>query len=350
MRAGEPSRDRCRPHQKEAGGSANLAAIPYPRGATQDGIDLGFLERRVRAIEEDNDVLAAVGEAEAGKSTLINARIGEPLATTDVLRSSRGVVETFNSTDECVELQYADGHTEIVRDDPARTDLHESIAHRGRIAAIDDRSRAIPTALIDRYIVEQRIRPRAPILVEDLECTTRLPWQAHRPRIEDYVRTRSCADIPFGIRIAPLAVGFHDLRIVDPRGVDALGGLQDLTFASFHLGHAVLFVHSLDAPIEKLSFPELVTKLASARIREALFLVLSRSGFKSPVERDAHVAHSGSLFQALLNPHRIVAIDSMQKLVADDRLRFDSPASLKAPRMGQTTHFKRRYAPKRRSV
>ncbi|MDW8364152.1 MAG: hypothetical protein RMK74_17315, partial [Myxococcales bacterium] len=40
----------------------------------------------------------------------------------------------------------------------------------------------------------------------------------------------------------------------------------------------------------------------------------------------------------------------MRKLVADDRLRLDSPASLQAPRLGRTTPFERRYAQKRRSV
>ena len=62
----------------------------------------------------------------AGKSTFINALIGERILPTDILQSSRAVVEIFKSDRKHVKICFADGHSETVHDDPSTPDLDEA--------------------------------------------------------------------------------------------------------------------------------------------------------------------------------------------------------------------------------
>jgi hypothetical protein len=67
------------------------------KGTGEDGVDPVILEHRAKALEEGHYVLAVIGEAKAGKSTLINALLGERILPTDVLQSSSAIVEIFKS-------------------------------------------------------------------------------------------------------------------------------------------------------------------------------------------------------------------------------------------------------------
>ncbi|MCS6800142.1 MAG: dynamin family protein, partial [Myxococcota bacterium] len=319
------------------------------RGDIEDGADIGFLEKRAQALRDRKYLLTVLGEAKAGKSTLINALLGESVLPTDVLQSSSAVVEIFKSADKYVEVRYADGHTEIVRDDPATTDVDESFAHLRRIAAIDDAYRSIPTALLDAYIVERRLHPTRPIPLAELETASKLPLRDREQLIQDYVRRRTPAQIPVEIRCAfPLRYAFDDLRIVDTPGINAVGAAHRRTFACLPHAHAILFVHSLDGPIENTSFREFITQVAPNRSKASLFLVLTKSGLKSPVEVDEKLAAARSLFGDIFDPDRIVHVDSLLKIVADDLLALGSLDALRARYVARKKHFEQRYQADRR--
>jgi hypothetical protein len=57
-------------------------------------------------------------------------------------------------------------------------------------------------------------------------------------------------EIEFGY---PLKWEFDELRIVDSPGVNATGGVQDISFRFFEEANAILFVHPIK-PIESESF------------------------------------------------------------------------------------------------
>jgi len=319
------------------------------RGATEDGVDPAFLELRADALEKGQYVLAVVGETKAGKSTLINALLGERILPTDVLQSSSAIVEIFKSEEKYVEVRYADGHAETVRDDLSTPDVDEAFEHLRRIGALQDRFRSIPTTLIDACIVQGRIRPGRPIPFADLQAASKLPLGGKEALIEEYVKGRTLAQIPVEIRFGfPLKYAFDELRLVDSPGVNALGGVQDRTFAYLHKANAVLFVHSLEGPVEKSSFREFITQVVPNRTRQALFLVLSKSGFKSDIEIDEKVTEARSLFSEEFDHHRVLHVDSMLKIVADDLSSFDSAPALKAHYLDRKKHFEKRYQAERR--
>ena len=93
-------------------------------------------------MEDGRYVLAVVGEAKAGKSTLINALLGERILPTGVLQTSSVIVEICKSEKKYVEVHYADRPSQTVYDDPSTPDLDEASEYLRQIGAIKDEYRS----------------------------------------------------------------------------------------------------------------------------------------------------------------------------------------------------------------
>ena len=311
------------------------------RGRTEDGVDSAFLSERMTALENRRYVLAVVGEAKAGKSTLINALLGERILPTDVLRSSSAVVEIFKSDEKFLEVQYADEHSDKISD--------EAFDYLRKIGTLQDHFRNIPTALIDSFIVDGRVSPGAELPIEELQKHSRLPLKGREDLVAEYVNGRTLADIPIEIRFGfPLTYAFDDLRLVDSPGVNAVGGVEKLTFDYLHNVNAVLFVHSLDEPVESGSLHDFVRHVVPSRTKETLFLVLSKSGFRSAIEVDEKLSEARSLCRHEFCPDRVIAVDSMLKVVSDEINASESAVALKRHFGEQSKRYANIYKSERR--
>ena len=266
------------------------------RGDTEDGVDVKFLETRIKEVEHGRYVLAVVGEAKAGKSTLINALLGERILPTGVLQTSSAIVEICKSEKKYFEVHYADGHTRTEN----YTNLDEASEHLRQIGAVKDDYRGS----------------------------------------QEYEEGRPPADIPTKITFGfPLKYAFDGLRLVDSPGVNAVGGFQDATHGYIREANAVLFVHSLDSPVESASFRDFVNKVVPEHTRETLFLVLTKSGRNSSAI-DIKVEEARRRYTKKINQDRILHVDSLLKIVSNEIEEFDSAASLKEHYRQQEQNFK----------
>ena len=314
------------------------------RGDLEDGVDVAFLKDRVKALKDRRFVLLVAGEVKAGKSTFINALLGERILPTDVLQSSSAVVEICKSNKKYVKVRYADGRSETIHDDPNTSDLDEAFEHLRKIGAIKDQYRSIPTTLIDTRIVERSIKPGHPLPIVELEADSGLRLQDKEALIQKYVKSRTPADIPEQITFGfPLKYAFDGLRLVDSPGVSARGGVQDATYAYIQEANAVLFVHSLESPIESSSFYDFITQVVSDRARETLFLVLTKSGGKSGLVINEKVNEARRQYDREFDQHRILHVDSMLKIVSDEIKDFESAAFLKKHYRDQKKQFEAKY-------
>ena len=314
------------------------------RGDAEEGVDAAFLKDRVNALTEGRFVLVVVGEVKAGKSTFINALLGERILPADILQSSSAVVEIFKSDKKHVKIYYADGHSETVDDDLNTPDLDEAFERLRQIGAITDEYRSIPTTLIDAGIVKESIKPGHPLPIDELEKASRLRLQDKEELIQKYVNSRTHADIPEKITFGfPLKYAFDGFRLVDSPGVSARGGVQDATYAYIQEANAVLFVHSLESPIESTSFYDFITKVVPNRAREMLFLVLTKSGGKSEIEIGEKIRVARQQYDKEFDQHRILHVDSMIKIVSDEIKDFDSAGALKKHYREQKKQFEAKY-------
>ena len=104
---------------------------------------------------------------------------------------------------------------------------------------------------------------------------------------------------------------------------------QDATHEYIREANAVLFVHSLDSPVESASFRNFVNNVVPEHTRETLFLLLTKSGKNSSDDIYMKVKEARRLYTTEIDHDRILHVDSLLKIVSDEVEEFDSAAALK---------------------
>lgn len=289
------------------------------KGDLYDGVDIKFLESRVKSLKNSKFTLVVAGEVKAGKSTFINALLGTEILPSDVLQASSAIVEIFKSEASFLKVKYADGKGEVVNGDLDACDMDKASVRLREICKINEEYRQIPTTLIDDYIIaSDGVLTVDDVLVKDLEQKSGEHLADKYGLIEKYISERTKEKIPLEIEFGyPLKWAFDELRIVDSPGVNATGGVQDVSFRYFEEANAILFVHPIK-PIESESFRKFVNSVISDRSKETLFLILTHAGLYSNDEVERLHAEAGRLYKNVMEANRILVVDSLLKLIHCD--------------------------------
>jgi hypothetical protein len=263
--------------------------------------------------------LAVAGEVKAGKSTYINALLGEEILPADVLQTSSAIVEIFKSEKSFLSVKYASGKKERIYDDLETPDIDEAKERLHVICRISDEHRGIPTTLIDTYIVESSTKIKVNnAFVEQLEEHSGEHLKDKVSTLKKYVKDRTKDKIPVEIGFGyPLKWDVNELRIVDSPGVNATGGVQNISFRFFEQADAILFVHPI-IPIESESFRNFVNSVIPNRSKETLFLILTHAGLYSDEEVERLHKEAGRLYKNVIPENRILVVDSLLKLIHSD--------------------------------
>ncbi len=286
------------------------------RGDLDDGNNIKFLESRIESLRKGKFTLAVAGEVKAGKSTFINALLGAEILPSDVLQASSAIVEIFKSEKSFLKVRYADGKTESISDDLETSDTNKANERLHEICKIHDEYRDIPTTLIDDYIIASNSELKVDdAFVKQLEQQSGIHLQDKHSVIEKFISERTKDKIPVEIEFGyPLKWDFDELRIVDSPGVNATGGVQDVSFRFFEEANAILFVHPIK-PIESESFRKFVDSVISNRSKETLFLILTHAGLYSNDEVERLHTEAGRLYNDVIPENRILVVDSLLKLI-----------------------------------
>ncbi|EGQ7784085.1 hypothetical protein IMC99_004453 [Vibrio parahaemolyticus] len=286
------------------------------KGAMDDGIDAKFLESRVKSLKNGKFTLAVAGEVKAGKSTFLNALLGAEILPSDVLQASSAIVEIFKSDTSFLKVTFADGHEESLYDDLSTPDIDEANERLHEICKIHDEYRHIPTTLIDDCIIgSDGNLAMNDTFIKQLEQQSGEHLQGKQYVVTQYISERTTDKIPVEIEFGyPLKWEFDELRIVDSPGVNATGGVQDVSFRFFEEANAILFVHPIK-PIESESFRKFVSSVISNRSKETLFLVLTHAGLYSNDEVERLHAEAGRLYKNIIPENRILVVDSLAQII-----------------------------------
>lgn len=289
------------------------------RDFLDDGIDIQFLKSRIESLKKGKFTLAVAGEVKAGKSTFINALLGAEILPSDVLQASSAIVEIFKSETSFLKVRYADGREESIYDDFETSNTDGANERLHEICKIHDEYREIPTTLIDACIIaSDGALTVDDVFIKQLEQHSGEHLQDKQILIKQFVSKRTkdkiAVEIEFGY---PLKWDFDELRIVDSPGVNAIGGVQDISFRFFEEANAILFVHPIK-PIESESFRKFVNSVISNRSKETLFLILTHAGLYSNDEVARLHAEAGRLYNSVIPENRILVVDSLLKLIHCD--------------------------------
>lgn len=282
------------------------------RGKDYDGNDLGHLQQRVTALENNKYTLTVAGEVSSGKSTFLNALLGEEILPTGVRQITSAIVEIVKSETPHLKVNFAD-KSEIKFD--KNDNLFEKLE---QLCAIPEKYKSIPTTLIDTLI--RRTKEQLKVddtFISQLENQAGKKLSRKKSLIQDYIENRNRDEIPVKIEFGyPLSWSFDELSIVDSPGVNALGGVQDITHKYLNNSNAVLFVQNIQQ-VELQSFREFVeTQISSAaRQKETLFLILTHAGSHPDETVLSQLEIANDIYSDLIPPERILAVDSLAKII-----------------------------------
>lgn len=283
-------------------------AYKVHRGSNNDGIDIKFLQNRIDSLANNKFTLAVAGEVKAGKSTFLNALLREELLPADVLQATSAVIEIFKSDKKHLKVIYADDSIEEFT-----IDCKEKLKE---ICSINDEYRHIPFTQINTYIQNYENLSFTDLDIEELEKTPGISGLTEKkPLIEKYIKETPKNKLPISISLGyPLEWNFDELRLVDSPGINATGGVENLSYEYFTKANAIIFVRRISA-IESISFRDFVTKVIPDRNRENIFLVLTNSGQSASKEVERLTIEAKRLYEEFIDEERIIAVDSILSLI-----------------------------------
>ncbi len=287
-------------------------------GDAEDGVNKEWLVGKLKAVEDRRFVLLVAGETGAGKSTLINALVGQRVLPTHVLQGSREVIEIRHGGRKHVEVTYADGRKEVNEDDP------EAFLHG--IAAVDERYRQIPTTLLDEMLVDGW-RPEGPIDFGRLEKESGCDLdEEDRDLVDKYMRTRAAKDIPKRISFGlPLNDAYEDVHLVDSPGVNSTGGIGRAAQEYMdYKADAIVFVQSIEGPVGDSAFREFVAGVAPNFGESMRCLALTNSAGKSPAEIRNKLSEYRKQFDNWFADKRVQTVDLLLKIMSREIAKYES--------------------------
>ena len=251
-------------------------------------------------IAEEKFLLAIVGEVKAGKSTFINAILGEAILPYDTLQATSEIVEIYHSDKKEVQVTFANGKTQAVEDDP-QTPENEAVPFLKKIASINEEYRGIPIVQVNRFLIDHYSEAKGKAVFEkseleyfisdpDLENIYKLETEEFRDKIRKYiVENISCDEIPERVTLGyPHEFSaFKHFRIVDTPGINAIGGIENQTKKFIKHADAVIYLHHAKQ-LESKALRNALENELPERVKDRLVLVLTHRSEKFYPGEDEH--------------------------------------------------------------
>jgi len=280
---------------------------------------LAYLDKQAENIKNDKFLLMVVGEAKSGKSTFINAYLGEEILPMDVKQCTSAIVEIRYGERFTLKATYADDRVKVLTDEQQ---IKKFLATN---AALDDNYRDIPVSTIN---IELLMLKRGKKILEadviDLlkgienENIYGLPKKEYEAKVRKYIKEKQPVwkDIVKKIEIEyPFAdADLKGIEIVDTPGVNADGRVGDITNKYIEEANAVMFLKPLTGQaLEATSFRKFLKSKSADRNKNAMFWILTRRA--DLTEENIIRLEEEAIRQCpFINPKQIILIDSKVEL------------------------------------
>lgn len=286
---------------------------------TSYDVSLKSLQKQAENIQQDKFLLMVVGEAKSGKSTFINAYLGEEILPMDVKQCTSAIVEIRYGEKFVLKATYADDRVEIVEDEQK---IKEFLTAN---AALDDNYRDIPISTINiEILMNKKGRKVLESDIVDLlkgiegENLYGLPKGDYEAKVRQYIKEKQPVwrDIVKKIEIEyPFAdTELKGIEIVDTPGVNADGRVGDITNKYIEEANAVMFLKPLTGQaLEATSFRKFLKSKSADRNKNAMFWILTR---RADLTEDNIIRLQDEAIRQCptINPKQIILVDSKVQL------------------------------------
>ena len=277
------------------------------------------LKLQAEQIKQNKFLLMVVGEAKCGKSTFINAYLGEEILPMDVKQCTSAIVEIRYGEKILLKATYADNRIKKIRN---IEEIKRFLAANG---AIDDNYRDIPISNINMELLipkagEQVYEKDIQCLLKDIENGNihRLPKKEYEAKIRKYIEEKQPQwknivkkieiEYPFADR------DLKGIEIVDTPGVNAAGKVGYITEKYINEANAVMFLKpATGQALESSSFRSFLNSASAKRNKDAMFWVLTRKADLNDSEADRQLEEAKRQCKSI-NTEQIILIDSKAEL------------------------------------
>ena len=225
--------------------------------------------------------LMVLGEAKSGKSTFINAYLGEEILPMDELQCTSSIIEIKRGDKFELKAQKASGDEIII------TEFNEITEFLQTHAAIPDEYRNIPITTINNWLLDYKDKKISENDIKDFlnekevkEANIfKIDEKEYKDLICKYINENKSKwkEIIIKIEITyTLPEAMQGITIIDSPGVGAGGNVGKITEDYMEKADAIIFIKSLvGQALENNSFQELIRNKITNKKKELMFLVFT---------------------------------------------------------------------------
>lgn len=280
------------------------------------------VERKAKPFVEGHFTLAIVGKMSAGKSTFINAFLGQNILPTGHFQTTAILTKIEHAEEKSIEIVYGDDKKKPITGDIANR-LKEYVA-------IKERYHNLPLNYINEKIIkgwnkEEICRPD---VIKEMESISR--EKVDRNLLEEYIKEHPKSEIAKEVTVrCPFPEDCIGWRIVDTPGVGAVGGFDTETtnFLTAKLENgdynvdAIIFLHKGTENIEDKDTNDFVNgtfnKLSDEAKKRVFFVITHTASNDYRDEKEEYMRRAKSLFKDRygIKEDRLLEIDSLMEIL-----------------------------------
>lgn len=273
------------------------------------------IEEQARRIRDEVFNLMILGEAKSGKSTFINAYLGQEVVPMDVRQCTSSIIKIKRGdVFKLVAKTASGGRTTFEGAEKIREFLKNH-------AAISDKYRNIPVTTINNEILIKYKGKNIPtnIMESFLEAEAKdnlfnMDIVEYNRLIKEYVREnrKTWGKIITEIEITyPLPEAMQGITLIDSPGVGAAGNVGSIAESYIKNANAIIFVKYLKGQaIESTTFMNFLRNNCSDRKKESLFLLLNGKSDLQGSEFASLMEQAVQMYGKDIHPERIIGVDS----------------------------------------
>lgn len=278
------------------------------------------IQDQAEKIESEVFNLMVLGEAKSGKSTFINAFLGDEVVPMDVCQCTSAIIE-INRGPKFALTAHKAGGGKVYLDEKEKIN-----SFLRQNAAISDKYRNIPvTTINNELLIAKGGRPGPQSMIKQFaekhakDNISNLDQNVYEQQIREYVNETlpRWGELITKIEITyPLSENMQGITIIDSPGVGAGGNVGKIAEDYINKASAIIFVKSLNGQaLESSSFMNFMRTNCPERQKDTLFLVLTGKGNLKALDYQRLMEQAKEMYGKDINPEKIIGVDSLAALM-----------------------------------
>lgn len=287
------------------------------------------LNNQIENIKKDKFVLMIAGEAKSGKSTFVNAYLGEDILPMGVKQYTSSIIEIKYGEEFSLLAEYAGGRKEQIK---GKENISKFLKDN---AALNDDYRDIPVPTINNEILVKYKGKISERVVEDLiegvkeDNIYNLSEKEYNGKIKRYIEenknkwqniiTKMVILYPFKTE------ELKNIKIIVSPGVNAAGHVGDVSENYIETANAIMFLKSITGQaLESTPFKKFLDKGSVERNKGTLFLILTRAVNVNGENLETLKEEAKRLYGSKVNEGQIVAVDSKVQMFLNEISKYST--------------------------